>query len=261
MAWRVSFGATCALTCVFRAQNTLPVCVLSVLSVCCARTLPLRPDAEFFSRCGSVGAGFTPIIPPLWRAVIPLVSSLVATSSSSSSLLGVECLGDRIRFGCHRSIHLAFVECIHNFLNRNFRTRLKNLNCNCIGGRKSRINVILEDNVGYCFFGASELSGDAKQFGKVGIERLTGSGAKSAEFPKERHSSDGGVGSVCACFEFFPYLNWIVRTFDVYFDSIGTGTIDVGQGLQFPLLVVLIPWTVEIEFPCHLDPDNHNSRL
>jgi len=22
----------------------------------------------------------------------------------------------------------------------------------------------------------------------------------------------------------------------------------------------LIPWTVEIEFPCHLDPDNHNSR-
>ena len=95
-------------------------------------------------------------------------------------MLAVECLGDCIRFGCHRSIRLAFVEFIHNFLNRNFHTRLKNLDRNCIGGRKSRINVILEDNVGNGFFGASELSGDVKQFDKVGIEWLTTSGAKTA---------------------------------------------------------------------------------
>jgi len=50
--------------------------------------------------------------------------------------------------------------------------------------------MILEDHVGDCFFGASELSGDVKQFGEVGIERRSGSGTESAEFPKEQHSSD-----------------------------------------------------------------------
>jgi len=90
--------------------------------------------------------------------------------------------------------------------------RLKNLDRNCIGGRKSCINVILEDHFGDCFFGASELSGDIKQFGKVGIERLTGSRTKSAEFPKERHSSDGGVSSVCAGLQFFPHLDGIIHS-------------------------------------------------
>jgi len=152
---------------------------------------------------GSVGAGFTPITPPLLRALISLVSSLVAASSSSSSLLCVESIRDCVRFCCHRTIRLAFVECINDFLNSNFRTGLKNLNCDCIGGRESRIDVILEDHVGDGFFGASELSGDIKQFGEVGIEWLSGSGTKSAEFPKERHSSDRGVGSVCAGLQFF----------------------------------------------------------
>ena len=100
--------------------------------------------------------------------------------------------------------------------------------------------MILEDHVGDCFFRASELSGDVKQFGEVGIERLSRSATKSAEFPKERHSSDGGVGSVCACLQLFPYLNGIVHAFDVHLDSIGTGTVNDGQGLQFPLLLVLI---------------------
>jgi len=54
---------------------------------------------------------------------------------------------------------------------------LKNLDRNSLGGRKSRIKEILEDNIGDCFFGASELSGDVTHFGKVGIERLTGSAA------------------------------------------------------------------------------------
>jgi len=31
-----------------------------------------------------------------------------------------------------------------------------------------------------------------------------------------------------------------VGDFDVYFDGIGTRTVDDGQGMQFPLLVVLI---------------------
>jgi len=223
--------------------------------------------------CGSVGASFTPIT-PLRRALIPLVSSLVATSSSSSSLLGIECLGDRIRFGCHRSIRLAFVECIHTFLNCNFRTRLKNLDRDCIGGRKSCINVIFEDNIGNYLFRASELSGDVKLCGKLGIERLTGSGMKSAEFPKERHSSDRGVGSVCVGLQFFPHLNGIVHSFNVYLDSIGTGSVDDCQGLPFPLLVVLVClpcqnkvsgevvgsfWIFRFFFPLHLDVPRHYS--
>ena len=36
------------------------------------------------------------------------------------------------------------------------------------------------------------------------------------------------------------------------FGCIGVHFVTVG--------VIVIPWTVEIEFPCHLDPDNHNSR-
>ena len=99
---------------------------------------------------GSVGAGFTPITPPLRKALIPLVSSLVATSSTSSPLLGVECLGDGIRFGCHRSVRLTLVEGVNNFLNRNFRTRLKNLDRNSIGGRKSHIYVILQAESSSC---------------------------------------------------------------------------------------------------------------
>jgi len=179
---------------------------------------------------GSVGASFTPII-PLWRVLIPLVSSLVATLYSSSFLLGIERLRDHIRFGCHQSIHLEFIECIHIFLNCNSCMILKNLDCNCIDRRKSCINVILEDHVGDCFFGASELSGNVKQFGNVGIEGLTASGTKSAEFPKVRHSSDGGVGSVCAGLQFFLHLNRIVHSFNVYLDSIGTGSVNICQGL------------------------------
>ena len=114
-----------------------------------------------------------------------MVSSLVATSSTSSSLLGVECLADRIRFGVYRFIRLTLVEGGNNFLNCNFCTRLKNLDSNSIGGRKSRINVILQDHIRDCFFGASKLSGDVKQSGEVGIEQLSGSGKKSAAFPKE----------------------------------------------------------------------------
>jgi len=125
-------------------------------------------------------------------------------------------------------------------LNCNSCTRLKDLDPDCIGRRKSRIDVILEEHVRDCFFGTSELSGDVNQFGKVGIEWLSRSRTKSAEFPKEQHSSDGAVGRVCACLEFFPPLNGIVYTFDLHLDSIGTGTVDDGQGLQFPLLVVLI---------------------
>ena len=187
-----------------------------------------------------MGVHFTPITPSLRRALIPPVSSLVASSSSSSSLLGVECLGDRIRFGCHRLVRLTLVECVNYFLNCYFYARLKNLYRDCIGGRKSHIDMVLENHVRNCFFGASKFGDDIKQFGKVGIERLSRSGTERTEFPKECHSPDRGIGSVCACFEFFPCLNGIVRTFDVYLDSIGTGAIDDGQGLQFLLLVVLI---------------------
>ena len=190
---------------------------------------------------GSVGASFTPITPPPRRMLIPLVSSLIATSSSSSSLLGVECLGDHIRFGCYRSIRLAFIECLHHLLNRKSCARLKDLDHDCIGRRKSRVDVILEDHIGDYFFRASELSGDIKHFSDVGIEWLSRSGTKSAEFPKERHSSDGGVGSVCAYLQLFPYLNRIVYAFDEHLDSIGPGTVNDRQSLQFPLLVVLIP--------------------
>jgi len=114
--------------------------------------------------------------------------------------------------------------------------RLKNLDHNCIGGRKSCINVILEGHVGDCFFGASKLSGDVKQSGKVGIEQLTGSGTKSAEFPKERHSSHGEVGSVCTGLQFFPHLNGIVHSFNVYLDSIGKGSVDDCQACDFHCL-------------------------
>ena len=33
-----------------------------------------------------------------------------------------------------------------------------------------------------------------------------------------------------------------------------------GAGTSTCTNVNAIPWTVEIEFPCHLDPDNDNSR-
>jgi len=125
-------------------------------------------------------------------------------------------------------------------LNSVSRTGLKNLNRDCIGGRKSHINLILEDHVGDRFFGASKLGGDIKQFGEVGIERLSGSGTESAEFPEERHSSDRRVGSVCAGLQYFPHLNGILHSFDVYLDSIGAGSVDDGHALQFPLLVVLV---------------------
>jgi len=117
---------------------------------------------------------------------------------------------------------------------------LKNLNRDCIGGRKSRIDVILEDHIRDCFFGTSELSGNIKQFGEVGIERLSGSGTESTELPEERHSSDQWIGSVCAGLQFFPHLDGILHSLDVYFDSIGTGSVDDGHGLQFPFLVVLV---------------------
>jgi len=70
-------------------------------------------------------------------------------------------------------------------LNSDSRMGLKNLNRDCIGGRKSRVHVILEDHVADRFFGYSELSGDIKQFGKVGIVRLSRSGTESAEFREE----------------------------------------------------------------------------
>jgi len=132
------------------------------------------------------------------------------------------------------------VERVNYFLNCYFRARLKNPNRDGIGGRESRVDMVLENHVGNCFFGASKFGGDIKQFGKVGIEGLSRSGTERAEFPKECHSPDGGVGGVCSRFEFFPRLDGIVYTFDVYLDSIGTGAIDDGQGLQFPLLVVLV---------------------
>jgi len=100
--------------------------------------------------------------------------------------------------------------------------------------------VILEDHIEDRFFGASELRGDIKQFGEVGIERLSRSGTESAELPEERHSSDRQIGSVCAGLQFFPHLDGILHSLDVYFDSIGTGSVDDGHRLQFPLLVVLI---------------------
>jgi len=118
--------------------------------------------------------------------------------------------------------------------------RLTNLNRDCIGGRKSCVDVILKDHVRDCFFGASKLSGDVEQFGEVGIEWQSGSGTESAEFPEERHSSNRRVGSVCVGFQFFPHLDVILHSFDVYLDSIGTGSVDDGHGLQFPLLVVLV---------------------
>jgi len=99
---------------------------------------------------------------------------------------------------------------------------------------------MLKDHVGDRFFGASELSVDVEQLGEVGIERLSGSGTESAEFPEERHSSDRRVGSVCAGLQFFPHLDGILHSFDVYLDSIGTGSVDDGNGLQFPLLIVLV---------------------
>jgi len=133
---------------------------------------------------GSMGSCFAQITPLFLRTLISLVTSLVA-STSSSSLLSIESFGNCVRFGCHRSICLAFVECIHNLLNCNSWVRLKNHDCDYIGRRKSRIDVILEDYVGDCFFGAGELSGDVKQFDEVGIERPPRSGPKSAEFPKE----------------------------------------------------------------------------
>ena len=128
----------------------------------------------------------------------------------------------------------------NDFLNSDSRTGLKNLNRDYICGRKSRIDVILEDHIGDRFFGASELSDDIKQFGEVGIERLSGSGTESIELPEERHSSDRRIGSVCAGLQFFPHLDGILYSLDVYFDSIGTGSIDDGYGLQFLLLVVLV---------------------
>jgi len=112
--------------------------------------------------------------------------------------------------------------------------RLKVLDCNCIDARKSCINVILQDHIGNCLFRVSELSGDVKQFSKVGIKQLTGSETKGAEFPKERHASDG-VSSVG--FQFFPHLNRIIHSFNVYLNSIGTGSGDDCQVLRFSLLV------------------------
>jgi len=114
---------------------------------------------------GSVHAGFTPITAPLQKALIPWVSSLVATSSTSSFLLDVKSLRDCIRSGCHRSVSLTLIEGVNDFFNCNFPTRLKNLDHDSIGGRKSHINVILQDHVGDCFFGTSELSVNIKQFG------------------------------------------------------------------------------------------------
>jgi len=63
---------------------------------------------------------------------------------------------------------------------------------------------------------------------------------KAAEFLKERHSSDRGVGSVCAGLQLFQDLSMIIHSVDVYLNSIAAGSIDNGQGLQFPLLVVLV---------------------
>jgi len=47
--------------------------------------------------------------------------------------------------------------------------RLKDLDRDCIRRRKSRVDVILENDVGDCFFGPVEFSGDVKQIGEVGI--------------------------------------------------------------------------------------------
>jgi len=111
---------------------------------------------------------FAQVTPLFLRTFISLISSLIA-STSSSSLLGIEGFGNCVGFGCHRSIRLAFVECIHNFLNCNSCARLKDLDCDCIGRRKSRVDVILENYVGDCFLRAGELSGHVKQFGEVVI--------------------------------------------------------------------------------------------
>ena len=100
--------------------------------------------------------------------------------------------------------------------------------------------MILEDHIGDRFFEASELSGDIKEFCEVGIERLSGRGTESTELPEERHSSNRQIGSVRAGLQCFPHLDGILHSLDVYFDSIGTGSVDDGHGLQFPLLVVLV---------------------
>jgi len=121
---------------------------------------------------------------------------------------------------------------------------LKNLNGDCIGGRESRLDGIFEDHVGDRFFGASKLSGDIEEFSEVGNKRLSGSGTESTEFLEEQHSSNRRVGSVCAGLQFFPHLDGILHSLDVYLESIGTGSVDDGHSLQFPLLVVLVC------FPC-----------